>query len=110
MTTAYLKAMAELENLKKENKNLKDLLEQVYEMSCLEDMIDDACSNRNDDEVLLYHLSLKSQILEALDKSSNGKDLAEEPKSPMIVEATKHDGSMVLEKYYKEKNYDTKQH
>ena len=80
------------------------------EMSCLEDMIDDACSNRNDDEVLLYHLSLKSQILEALDKSSNGKDLAEEPKSPMIVEATKHDGSMVLEKYYKEKNYDTKQH
>ena len=98
------------ERLEKENKNLKYLLGEAYEISALDDMINDGCRDRDNDEFLMCNLSLKSQILEALDKSSNGKDLAEEPKSPMIVEATKHDGSMVLEKYYKEKNYDTKQH
>ena len=69
MTTAYLKAMTELENQKKENKNLKDLLEQVYEMSGLDDMINSGCLDRDDDEFLMINLSLRSQIMEALDRS-----------------------------------------
>jgi len=57
--------MDKLEKLQKENKNLKDLLEEVYEMSFLDDMIDDLRSGE-DDEILLCHLSLKSQVMEAL--------------------------------------------
>ena len=69
MTTAYLKAMSELENQKKENKKLKDLLEQAYEMSGLDDMINSGCLDRDDDEFLMINLSLRSQIMEALDRS-----------------------------------------
>jgi len=58
--------MSNLEKLQKENGNLKDLLEQVYDMSCLDDMITGGCLDRNDDEMLLCNLSLKSQIKEAL--------------------------------------------
>ena len=103
--------MIDLEKLQKENnrlktvnKNLKDLLEQVYEMSMLDDMIDDDCRDRKDDEMLLCNLSLKSQITEALEKStlkpivsklmSTGSRLSE------VVKLTKHNGSKVLEEHY----------
>ena len=78
--------MSELEKLQKENKNLKCLLEEVYEMSFIDYMINDECRDRKDDEMLLCHLSLKSQIMEALEKkespledlkkSINGKEKA----------------------------------
>ena len=97
--------MTKLETLQKENKNLKDLLEEVYEMSCLDDMINDLRSGE-DDEMLLCNLSLKSQIMEALGKSLGERKLAKELK-PLMTEAslklTKHNGSKVLADHYEEK-------
>ena len=93
--------MNELEKLQKENKNLKDLLEEVYEMSCLDDMINDLRSGE-DDEMLLCNLSLKSQIMEALGKRQVAKEL-----KPLMTEAslklTKHNGSKVLTDHYVDK-------
>ena len=93
--------MNKLETLQKENKNLKDLLEEVYEMSCLDDMINDLRSGE-DDEMLLCNLSLKSQIMEALGKRQVAKEL-----KPLMTEAslklTKHNGSKVLADHYEEK-------
>jgi hypothetical protein len=90
--------MNKLETLQKENKNLKDLLEEVYEMSCLDDMINDLRSGE-DDEMLLCNLSLKSQIMEALGKRQVAKEL-----KPLMTEAslklTKHNGSKVLADHY----------
>ena len=107
MTTAYLKAMTELENQKKENKNLKDLLEQAYEMSGLDDMINSGCLDRDDDEFLMINLSLRSQIMEALDRSEkpaaktlkhmmdNGSRLSE-----AAAKLKGHRSDPVLPKYY----------
>ena len=68
--------MTDVEKLQKENEQLKDLLEEVYEVSMLDDIIDDLCSDRSSDEVLLCHLSLRSEILDALkDKESPLEDL-----------------------------------
>mgnify|MGYP003652992574 CR=1 FL=1 len=98
--------MNRLETLQKENKNLKELLEEVYEMSCLDDMISGGCLDRNDDEMLLCNLSLKSQIVEALGK----RKLANEIKLPMpkieeVANTLKHNSSKVLADHYsKEKN------
>ena len=75
--------MTELEKLQKENKNLKYLLEEVYEMSCLDDMITDGCLDRKDDEVLLCHLSLKAEIIEVLGKSFEKRKLVKELKPLM---------------------------
>jgi len=107
--------MAELEDthnkslmkfLQKENEHLKNLLEQVYEMSALDDMITDGCLDRKDDEFLMCNLSLKSQIMEALGKSLGERKLAKELK-PLMTEAslklTKHNGSKVLADHYEEK-------
>jgi len=41
--------MNEIETLQKENENLKYLLEEVYEMSCLDDMINDLRSGGDDE-------------------------------------------------------------
>ena len=65
--------MPELETLQKENKKLKELLEEVYETSFIDDMIDDLCKDRNDDGVLLGHLSLRSEIQEVLNLSMTKK-------------------------------------
>ncbi len=93
--------MNKLETLQKENKNLKDLLEEVYEMSCLDEMINELRSGE-DDEMLLCNLSLKSQIMEALGKRQVAKEL-----KPLMTEAslklTKHNGSKVLADHYEEK-------
>jgi len=87
-----------LEKLQKENKNLKDLLEEVYEMSCLDDMINDLRSGE-DDEMLLCNLSLKSQIIEALGKRKLVKEL-----KPLMTEDsikfTNHKDSLALERHY----------
>jgi len=65
--------MPELETLQKENKKLKELLGEVYEMSFLNDMIDDLCKDRNNDGVLLSYLSLQSEIQEVLNLSMTKK-------------------------------------
>ena len=67
--------MNDLEELRKENTHLKNLLEQVYEMSCLEDMISDGCLDRNDDEMLGHNLLLKSEIFDALKEKKITKDI-----------------------------------
>ena len=59
--------ITDLEKLQNENKHLKGLVEQLYDMSCLEDMIKDLRSGE-DDEMLLCNLSLKSQVMEVLKK------------------------------------------
>ena len=51
--------------LQNKNEQLKDLVEELYDMSCLDDMIADLRSG-GDDEMLLCNLSLKSQVMEAL--------------------------------------------
>ena len=65
-TMKDLQTMTDLQLLKKENKNLKDLLSQVCDVSCLFDMIEDGIKDRDDDEALGYNLILKSQIEAAL--------------------------------------------
>ena len=99
--------MTELKKLQKENENLKDLLEQVYDMSFLDDMINDACRDRNDDEMLLCHLSLRSQIQEALNLSMTKKTASEieEALGVKPLRTLKHNSSKVLADHYsKEKN------
>ena len=59
--------ITDLEKLQNENKHLKGLVEQLYDMSCLEDMINDMRSG-HDDEGLLCNLMLKSDIMEVLKK------------------------------------------
>jgi len=59
--------ITDLEKLQNENKHLKGLVEQLYDMSCLEDMINDLRSGE-DDEMLLINLSLKSEVMEVLKK------------------------------------------
>jgi len=65
-----------LQLLKKENENLKDLLSHVYDMSCLDDMIDDGFKDRDDDEFLGHNLILKSQIDDALGLSDGDKSIS----------------------------------
>ena len=59
--------------LEKENKNLKSLLEEVMDTSCLDDMIDDGFKDRDDDEFLGHNLILRSRINEALGLSEAQK-------------------------------------
>ena len=54
-------SILQLENIHK----LKDLLE-LYETSFLDDMINDQCADREDDEMLEYNLSLKNRVMECL--------------------------------------------
>ena len=93
------------ERLEKENKNLTDLLEEVYEMSCLNDMINDLRSGE-DDEMLLCNLSLKSQIMEALGKRklvNNIKFKNTEAKLKIEdVAKLKHNSSKTTDHYSKE--------
>ena len=118
MTTAYLKAANELEKMRKENLHLKDLLEQVYEMAGLDEMINSGCLDRDDDEFLMSNLSLRYQIMEALDRSErpaakmlkhrmdNGSRLSEAAKElkPLMTEDsikfTNHKDSLDLERHY----------
>ena len=63
--------------LEKENSNLKSLLEEVMDTSCLDDMIDDGCKDRDDDEFLGHNLILRSRIDEALGLSEAQKEVIE---------------------------------
>ena len=88
--------MTKLETPQKENEHLRDLLEQVYEMSGLDDMITSGCldhgGKNSDDDFLLHNLSLKSQVMEALSKRKLAKEL-----KPLITEESlaksKHNNS-----------------
>ena len=66
--------------LKAENEHLKDLIDELYDMSCLEDMINDF-RNGEDDEVLLSYLLLKSRVMDALKKEEKPKTVEEKPKT-----------------------------
>ena len=89
--------------LKSEIEHLKDLIEQLYDMSCLDDMIDDVRSG-GDDEVLLSYLSLKSEIMGALKKEEKPKT-AEILKPFMTEDAVKpkHNGSETSKHYVEDK-------
>ena len=97
--------MVDLEKLQKENENLKYLLEEVYEMSCLDDMINDLRSGE-DDEMLLCNLSLKSQVMEALGERKLVKEIkplmTENSSKIKDVAKLKHNNSKMV-KYYGEK-------
>jgi len=97
--------MNPLETLQKENEHLKDLLEQVYEKTDLDDMINEGCIDRDDDEWLLCNLSLKSQIVEALDKRLLAKKLKQDAPKTNGIKFTNHKKPIVLADHYsKEKN------
>ena len=97
--------MTELETLQKENEQLKDLVEELYDMSCLDDMIDDLRSGQ-DDVVLLCYLSLKSQIMEALGKRKLAKEIkprmTEDSFKIKDVSKLKHNSSKTTDHYSKE--------
>ena len=102
---SILNQMTEVEKLQKENKNLKDLLEEVYEMSFLDDMINDGCKDRNDDEALMCNLSLRSQIKEALNLSMTKKSVEKIEnvtgvKVDRSLHLLKHNSSKVLADHY----------
>ena len=96
--------MNEIDFYKEENKNLKGLLEEVYEMSCLDDMINDLRSGE-DDEVLLCHLSLKSQIIEALGKRKLVNNIKFKNAEASLTigdlqKLNKHNGTTVVADHY----------
>ena len=88
--------------LQNKNEQLKDLLEEVYEMSFLDDMINDGCKDRNDDEALMFNLSLRSQIKEALNLSMTKKSASEikERFGVNPIRTLKHNSSEVLADHY----------
>ena len=92
--------------LKSEIEHLKDLIEQLYDMSCLDDMIDDVRSG-GDDEVLLSYLSLKSEIMGALKKEEKPKTVEEKTEDalgPLWEEAAlKFNGSETSKHYVENK-------
>jgi hypothetical protein len=101
MTTAYLKAMSELEKKIVENKNLKDLLEEVYEMSFIDDMISDLRSG--DDDVQLTHLLiLKQDIQRVLNLSMTKKTASEieEATGVKVLRANGESRNFILDKHY----------
>ena len=92
--------------LKAENEHLKDLIEQLYDMSCLEDMINDF-RNGEDDEVLLSYLLLKSRVMDALKKEEKPKTVEEKTEDalgPIWEEAAlKFNGSETSKHYVENK-------
>ena len=97
--------MTELETLQKENEHLRDLLEQLYEMSFLDDTIDDACRDRKDDEMLAHNLFLKQEIMEALHGKSPfpKRNLVSKLKFSNAKDSFKikgHNNSSVIDKHY----------
>ena len=95
--------MVDLEKLQKENECLKDLLEEVYDMTCLDDMINDLRSGE-DDEMLLCNLSLKSQVMEALGERKLVKEIkplmTENSSKIKDVAKLKHNSSKVVANHY----------
>jgi len=88
---------------------LSDLIEQLYDMSCLDDMITDGCLDRKDDEMLLCNLSLKSEIMDVLEnRKQRIKDLkaiiTESPKMSDVAKKSAHHNSVGLTKYYDKAN------
>ena len=90
-----MKELSRENKLQKENENLKYLLEQVYVMSCLDDMIDDLRSGE-DDEMLLCNLSLKSEVMEALGKRKLAKKIKQDALKTNGIKFTNHKDPIVL--------------
>ena len=92
--------------LKAENEHLKDLIDELYDMSCLEDMINDF-RNGEDDEVLLSYLLLKSRVMDALKKEEKPKTVEEKTEDalgPIWEEAAlKFNGSETSKHYVENK-------
>ncbi len=92
--------------LKAENERLKDLIDELYNMSCLEDMINDF-RNGEDDEVLLSYLLLKSRVMDALKKEEKPKTVEEKTEDalgPLWEEAAlKFNGSETSKHYVEDK-------
>ena len=84
---------------------LHDLLGQVYDMSCLDDMINDLRSGEND-EMLLFNLSLKSQIIKALEDRKTIKDLksiiTESPKMSDVAKLEHNSSKFRFKNYCEE--------
>jgi|TARA_R100001530_G_scaffold9950_1_gene9940 hypothetical protein len=74
-------SILQLENIHK----LKDLLE-LYETSFLDDMINDQCADREDDEILEYNLSLKNRVMECLQDAHEIKNFKahQKPTQPTL--------------------------
>ena len=98
----------QLEDMDKLNDRLgylSDLIEQLYDMSCLDDMITGGCLDRDDDEMLLCNLSLKSEIMDVLEnRKQTIKDLksiiTDSPKMSDVAQKPAHHNSVDLTKYY----------
>jgi len=99
--------ITDLEKLQNENKHLKGLVEQLYDMSCLEDMINDLRSGE-DDEMLLINLSLKSEVMDVLENRKATKDLKsliteDAVNIKDLAQKLKHNGSETSKHYVKDK-------
>ena len=96
--------ITDLEKLQNENKHLKGLVEQLYDMSCLEDMINDLRSGE-DDEMLLCNLSLKSEVMDVLENRKATKDqksllTKEVVNIKDLAQKLKHNGLATTNKHY----------
>lgn len=94
------------DKLKEEVKHLKDLLDQVYETSFIDDMIVDLkkANLREDEDQLIHLLILRQDIEKVLNVSMTKKSAEEVYKyTGMKIDRTlKHNGSSNLSKHYKE--------
>jgi len=96
--------MTELELAKEKIGYLSDLIEQLYDITCLEDMINDLRSGE-DDEMLLSNLSLKSEVMDVLENRKATKDLKsliteDAVNIKDVVQKLKHNGSAITNKHY----------
>jgi len=96
--------MTELELAKEKIGYLSDLIEQLYDMTCLEDMINDLRSGE-DDEMLLCNLSLKSEVMDVLENRKATKDkksllTKEVVNIKDLAQKLKHNGLATTNKHY----------
>jgi len=96
--------MTELELAKDKIGYLSDILEQLYDMTCLEDMINDLRSGE-DDEMLLCNLSLKSEVMDVLENRKATKDqksllTKEVVNIKDLAQKLKHNGLATTNKHY----------
>jgi len=99
--------MTELELAKEKIGYLSDLIEQLYDMTCLDDMINDLRSGE-DDEMLLINLSLKSEVMDVLENRKATKDLKsliteDAVNIKDLAQKLKHNGSETSKHYVKDK-------
>ncbi len=98
--------MNENDFYKDEIKRLKNLLEQVYETSFIDDMISDLkkADLKKDEDQLIHLLILRQDIERALNLSMTKESVSkiEEATGVTVDRTLKHNGSSDLSKHYKE--------